>query len=493
MNAPVIRVRFAPSPTGYLHIGSARTALYNWLFARRHAGTYVLRIEDTDRKRNTPEALAAILDGLRWLGLEADEGPEQGGPYGPYFQSQRGEIYARAIDELRKSDALYPCFCTQERLEELRAHQRGSDAPWRYDGRCRSIDPGEARARIDGGEEHTWRLKVDRPGSTSFTDLIRGPTTVEHADVEDIVLVRRDGSPTYNLAVVIDDHGMAITHVIRGQDHLTNSFKQILIYRALGWDVPVFAHISLILAPPPHSGKLSKRHGGAEVKEYRDKGYDPEALINWLALIGWSYGGESEILSREELIASFDMANAGKANAKMNPSKLDALSGHRIRELDRAVFKQRLEPHLIRWGYLHEGQTDYDARLDLLAEMIQPRIDYYEQAAAVIDWSAPDYAVDAGARKALRKTPAAAELLAAYADTLPEALPAPAALEEQARAFASERGLGFGKFAKAVRAAVTGRTATPPLFHCMCLLGREETVRRLRRVAEVLDDVDAAG
>ncbi len=492
MDRDTIRVRFAPSPTGYLHIGSARTALYNWLYARRYGGAYVLRIEDTDEKRNTPEALAAILDGLAWLGLEPDEGPRQGGGYGPYFQSQRGEMYRNAIRQLKESDAVYPCFCTKERLQKLRTQQRAAGGgAWHYDGRCRSLSVSAARDRCQRGEEHSWRLKVPRPGTTTVNDLIREPTTVDHADVEDIILVRPDGTPTYNLAVVVDDHTMAISHVIRGQDHLTNTFKQVLIYRALGWPVPAFAHISLILAPPPHSGKLSKRHGGAGVKEYQEEGYDPEALVNWLALIGWSFGEDREIMTRAELIANFDMASAGKANAKMNPSKLDAISGHRIRERSREEFKRAIEPHLLRAGYLQEGQEGYDERLELIAEMAQPRVDYDTQVLSVVDWSAPAFACEQAARKALRKVQGAAALLASYADTLPAALPPRAVLEERARAFADEKGLSFGKFAKAVRAALTGRMATPPLFHCMHLLGGEETARRLRRVEELLAEEHA--
>jgi len=481
-----VRVRFAPSPTGYLHIGSARTALFNWLFARKHGGTYVLRIEDTDKERNTSEALAAILDGLKWLNLQPDEGPFEG-PHAPYFQSQRGPIYARAIEELKGSDAIYPCFCTKERLEAEREKARKQGGVWRYDGRCRGIPAQEARERMEKGEKCTWRLKVTRPGTTSFTDMILGPTTVNHEDIEDIVLVRADGTPTYNLAVVIDDHEMEISHVIRGQDHLTNSFKQILIYKAMGWPVPQFGHISLILAPPPYSGKLSKRHGGAAVKEYQEKGYHPEAVVNWLALIGWSYGEDQEILTREELIKRFDMARAGKSHARVNFSKLDALSGHWIRMQDREEFRRKIEPYLVKEGFLERGSPDYDGKLDLIAEMTQSRVSHYAQVTQIIDWVRPDYTIEPDALKALRKTPEAAELLPAYADTLPDPLGSPAELEDQARRFVKERGLSFGKFARAARAVLTGRMATPPLFHCMCLLGREETCRRLRRAPSVLE------
>lgn len=478
-----IRVRFAPSPTGYLHIGSARTALFNWLYARKHGGTYVLRIEDTDTRRNTPEALAAILDGLRWLGLAPDEGPEQGGPCGPYLQSLRGDIHARHIAALQASDALYPCFCSREDLAQMRelAHRPGES--WHYDGRCRRIDPSEARRRIAAGAPHTWRLKVTRPGTTTVHDMIVGDTTVDHADVEDIILIRADGTPMYNLTAVLDDHDMRITHVIRGQDHLTNTFKQVLIYEALGWEAPAFAHISLILAPPPHTGKLSKRHGGAEIKEYQERGYDPEALVNWLALIGWSYGEDREILAREELIARFDMANAGSANARMNPSKLDAISGQRLREKPRGEIARGIAPHLVKAGFISPEQPDYAAVLDLVCECAWQRIDCYAQAVRIVDWAFTPVAYEDDARKALCRAPNAPAFLEAYAGALPDPLPDPAALEAHARAFVQSRDLGFGAFAKAVRAALTGRMQTPPLFHCVALLGREKTCARLREGA----------
>ena len=277
---------------------------------------------------------------------------------------------------------------------------------------------------------------------------------------------------------------MAITHVIRGQDHHTNTFKQVLIYEALGWTVPAFAHISLILAPPPHSGKLSKRHGGAEVAEYRDKGYLPEAVVNWLALIGWSYGGENEILSREELIANFDMANAGKAHAKMNPSKLDALSGHRMRQLPREEFEKGIAPYLVKKGYLTEGDRDFAEKLSLIADFAVPRVDCFAQVTGLVDWAFEDCSYEKDALKALHKIDRAAQFLTSYADTLPDPLPSPSELEEQARAFVAAEELSFGKFAKAARAALTGRMQTPPLFHCVCLLGRTQAVDRLRRGAE---------
>jgi len=483
-----VRVRFAPSPTGYLHIGSARTALFNWLFARRHGGVFVLRIEDTDEQRNKTEALAAIFEGLRWLGLDPDEGPEQGGDYGPYFQSERGPTYAAATAQLKRSEGIYPCFCTKERLAQRRAQRgAGGDASWHYDGHCRALPAAEAAARVAAGEPHTWRLKIPRPGATSFNDLIHGPTTVDHADVEDLILLRADGTPTYNFAVVIDDHLMAITHVIRGQDHLTNTFKQVLIYEALGWTIPAMGHISLILAPPPHTGKLSKRHGGAEIKEYQDKGYDPDGFVTWLAMIGWSFGKdeEKEPIPREELIANFDLANAGKANARMNPSKLDAISGRHFRAAPPAEFARKIDPYLRAAGFAPERLPAGDGALALIAECAQPRIDYLAQAPEVVRWAFEDPAPEPDSVKALAETEGAAAFLEAYAEDLPLEFTAPEDLEAHARGFTTTRALKFGAFAKAVRAALTGSLRSPPLFHCACLLGRDETVRRLKHAARI--------
>ncbi len=479
-----IRVRFAPSPTGFLHIGSARTALFNWLFAKRHNGTFVLRIEDTDEKRNTQEAIDAIYEGLKWLSLEADEGPHRDGGHGPYFQSRRSDIYAAHIKQLQQSDSIYPCFCTRERLDALRKQkQETGDGAWGYDGHCRGLSKEEVREKIEAGTPHTWRLKVARPGETAFTDGILGPQKLSHADIEDIILIRPDGMPTYNLAVVFDDHDMEITHVIRGQDHLTNTFKQILIYGLLGWDVPDFAHISLILAPPPHKGKLSKRHGGAEVSEYRAQGYPPEAVVNWLALIGWSYGDDREKLTIDELINNFDLAHAGKSHARLNPSKLDALSADVIRSLPAEQLKEKIAPILIKKGYLDESRPDFGEKLDLIADFSRQRLSRFPGVTDLVDWAHGDVSLEKDAKKALKKAKAAPDFLVRYAEALPENLPAVDSLEEQARSFVSDQGLSFGTFARAVRAAVTGRMKTPPLFHCIKLLGHDKAVARLKQGA----------
>lgn len=484
MNIENCRVRFAPSPTGYLHIGSARTALFNWLFARRHGGTFVLRIEDTDQKRNTPEALAAITEGLSWLDLMPDEGPDKEGEHGPYYQSQRQGIYEKYVARLKETDGIYPCFCTKERLADLRKQKQDQAAgAWGYDGHCRDLDPADVKERLAAGDAHTWRLKVSRPGKLRFDDMILGPNEVDHADIEDIVLIRPDGTPTYNLAVVIDDHDMAITHVIRGQDHLTNTFKQILIYESLGWTVPTFAHISLILAPPPNKGKLSKRHGGAEVMEYQARGYLPEALVNFLALIGWSYGEDREILSRQELVDGFDMAHASKSHARLNPSKLDAISGHRIREMPAADVAAAIAPYLHEAGILRKDAPEDQDKLALIADFAAQRISYFSQAPELVDWITGDVAYEKKARKALRTTEGAPDFLKAYAAALPAELPGPDALEAQARDFVAQRDMNFGHFAKAVRAALTGRMTSPPLFHCVLLLGQEKAAARLEQGA----------
>ena len=310
-----VRVRFAPSPTGKLHIGGARTALYNWAFARSMGGTFVLRIEDTDPERSTKENTDLILRALRWLGLDWDEGPEVGGTYGPYFQTQRQQFYADALQKLRDNDAVYPCFCTKEELDAKRAKAEAEEGGFSgYDRTCRSIDPAEAQRRIDAGEPHVWRLKVPLDhGPIQFVDAVYGEMSFPIDVMDDMIVVRTDGSPTYNFAVVCDDSDMKITHVIRGDDHLSNTPRQILIYEALGAKVPTFAHLSMILGAD--GKKLSKRHGATSVEEYQARGYLSDALVNFLALLGWSLDGETTIISRETLCKEFSLDRITKKDA----------------------------------------------------------------------------------------------------------------------------------------------------------------------------------
>lgn len=491
MSEPV-RVRFAPSPTGYLHVGGARTALFNWLFARRHGGTFVLRLEDTDEVRNTPEALQRIFEGLRWLGLDPDEGPEQGGPYGPYRQSERAGIHARAVRELQEGGAAYPCFATKVELEEMRERQLRTGSSLGYDGRYRDLDPDEARHRIRRGEPHTWRLRVPE-GRTEVHDLVRGPVAVDHADVEDFILVRADASPVYNLAVVIDDHHMRITHVLRGEDHLTNTFKQLLLFKALGWDPPRYGHLPLILGPTGQ-GKLSKRrHPEAALEHYQARDYPAEAVVNWLALVGWSYDDHTEIMSREELIQRFSLDRVHHGGARLPLEKLEALSGHYIRQAPQEEVRRRIQSHLRAAGMLPEEPDEEQRRLGLLVEMLQDRLRHYSEAVEMARWvveGCKEYEPKA-ARNLLKE--GVPDLLRAYAASLPEPLPEPGELESSARTFAASRGVGFGRLVHPVRAALTGRSSGPPLFHCLALLGTAESRRRLERAASWAEEQAASG
>lgn len=484
-----VRVRFAPSPTGYLHVGGARTALFNWLFARQTGGVFVLRMEDTDAERNTEAARQTIFEGLRRLGLDPDEGPEQGGPHGPYSQSERGEQYAEAIAQLVASKAVYPCFATREELAELRAQQEAAGGDLGYDGRYRDLDPEEAARRVAAGEPHTLRLRVPE-GETVLEDLVRGTVRVDHADVEDIILVRADGTPVYNLAVVVDDHHMKITHVLRGEDHLTNTFKQVLLFKVLGWPLPQYAHLPLILGPQGE-GKLSKRkHPEAAIEHYLEAGYDEDALINWLALIGWSDEDEQEILSRDELVKRFKLEGISKGGARLPIDKLDHLSGHYIREMALEDALPRLRAALVAGGLLQaEPDAENEARFQTLAPHLQSRTRTWKDAVEQARWAfQPLGEWEAKARKNLRKVADASDMLRAYAGSLPDPLPSAEQLESQARGFCEARELGFGKFVHPVRASLTGRAGGPPLFDCIVALGREESVARLRAGADLADE-----
>src|SRR5262245_49944548 len=315
-----MRVRFAPSPTGYLHVGGARTALFNWLLARRQGGAFVLRIEDTDVERSSADMITGILDSMRWLGLDWDEGPGVGGPYGPYLQSERLELYREAANALVASGHAYYCFCRPEDLKARRDAAQAAGTAWMYDRVCHKLPPAEAVRRAQSGEPRAIRFLVP-DGHTSFDDLVHGPIDFDHANIEDFVILRSDGHPTYHLSVVVDDVAMRITDVVRGDDHISNTPKQVLLYRAMSAEVPRFAHVPLILGPDKK--RLSKRHGATSVGEYERQGYLPEAMVNFLALLGWSPGDDQEVFSRDELVTRFSLEGISGGNAVFNPDKLD--------------------------------------------------------------------------------------------------------------------------------------------------------------------------
>jgi glutamyl-tRNA synthetase/nondiscriminating glutamyl-tRNA synthetase len=359
-----MRVRFAPSPTGHLHVGNARTALFNWLLARGQSGTFILRIEDTDLERSTRESERAILDDLRWMGLHWDEGVEAGGSLGPYRQSERLATYREHADRLIGAGQAFPCFCSEEALEADRKRQLALGLPPRYAGTCRAVRPDEAAARRAAGEPAVVRLRVPDRREVTFTDLVRGGVTVHTDQIGDPVLVRSDGLPAYNFAVVIDDHLMAITHVIRGEDHISNTFRQVLLYEAYGWTPPAFAHLSLVMGPD--HAPLSKRHGATSVAEFREKGYLPEALVNYLALIGWSPGDDEELLPVEELARRFRLEKVSHSAGVFDEAKLAWVNRHYLKSASAERLVELSLPYLQQRG-MAAGLLSGGARSWLLA------------------------------------------------------------------------------------------------------------------------------
>ncbi len=484
MTAPV-RTRFAPSPTGQLHIGGARTALYNWAFARHHGGTFVLRIEDTDPERSTDENTQAILRAMTWLGLDWDEGPEVGGPHGPYFQTQRFGRYAEGLEQLKASGHAYPCFCPPEELEAKREAARAQGGFAGYDRSCRTIDAEHAAARIAAGEPHVWRLKVpeDR-GDIAFTDAIRGDVTFSADTVDDFVLARTDATPTYNFAVVMDDVDMQITHVIRGDDHLSNTPKQILVYEGLGLELPTFAHLSMIWGPD--GKRLSKRHGATSVEAYRDMGYLPDALLNYLALLGWSLDGETTVIDRTTLVDSFSLDRISKNPAILDTEKLDWLNGVYIRELAPEAFIESILPWLTEAGLA--DAADFAERRDWylrLAPLVSERVKRLDEVVPWVGFLFAEPEVEDKARDSVLAKEGARAVLVAAADALERCDWNPAAIEEAIRAIPETLEVKPKIVFQAIRVAVTGSTVSPPLFESVDLLGREKTLARLTANAEL--------
>lgn len=344
-----VRVRFAPSPTGYLHIGGARTALFNWLFARKMGGKLILRIEDTDIERLKEDSVSQILTSLKWLGINWDEGPEAGGEYGPYYQSERFDIYKKYAQQLLDEGKAYYCFCTTEDLAAQREKQRAAKQPFRYARTCRDIPAEEAKARIAAGEPYSIRIKIPAEGSITVHDLIHGEVTFNMDQFDDFVIVKSNGIPTYNFAVCVDDHLMGITHVLRAEEHLSNTPKQLLVYEALGWEPPKFGHMPMILAMD--RSKLSKRHGATSVEEFRSQGYLPEAIINYLTLLGWGPGDEREIFTLEETVKLFELEQMSKKAAIYDTKKLTWMNGQYLSELPLEKFCRMLSPSSLKTAW----------------------------------------------------------------------------------------------------------------------------------------------
>lgn len=476
------RVRFAPSPTGHLHIGGARTAIYNWAFARKSGGTFVLRIDDTDPGRSTQENTDAILRAMKWLGLDWDEGPEIGGAFGPYFQTQRTSNYQAALEKMKANKTVYPCFCKAEDIAAKREAAQKTSGYAGYDRTCRDISTEEAAARIAAGEPHCWRLKVPADhADIEFDDAVRGHCHFPLEVMDDFVVVRTDGTPTYNFATVVDDAEMDITHIIRGDDHLSNTPRQILVYEALNAQLPVFAHLSMIWGPD--GKRLSKRHGATSVEEYREQGYLPDTLINYLALLGWSLDGETTKFDKQTLCDNFSLEHISKNPAIFDNEKLDWLNGVYIREFSEDEFLDFLGEELIKSGLATQEDIDdntdwYKAIRPLIFERIKhapeiaPMISYlFGETVELDEKSVEKVLAKEGSKRCLDALIACLadkelvwnhESLEAAMRTLPEALEVKPKVVFQV-----------------ARVALCGNMVSPPLFESVELLGRERCLSRL--------------
>ncbi|MDQ2913707.1 MAG: glutamate--tRNA ligase [Chloroflexota bacterium] len=478
-----MRLRFAPSPTGALHIGSVRTILYNYLFARQREGTLILRVEDTDRDRLVPGAIESVYIGLHWLGITWHEGPQEGGPHAPYIQSERLPLYQTRAQELIGKGAAYYCFCSKERLAALRAEQEARHELTRYDRHCRSIPAAEAAERAKT-ESHVVRLKVPDEGTLGIDDLVHGHIEWQASTIEDQVLLKSDGFPTYHLAVVVDDHVMQVTHIMRGEEWIASVPKHLLIYGAFGWDVPPMAHVPDVLGPD--GKKLSKRHGSTAVSQFRDDGYLPEALINYLALIGWSPGTEDEIFSMDDLIRVWKIEQVQSAGGKWDKERLDYFNGVWIRKLPVEELVRRLEPFVpVEWDRV---------ALTRIAPHIQERMKTLKDAKDQIRFLFTD---DIGyepnllvPKKSDRITTAEAIARARAVLTPVEPFTA-AAIEPALVGLAAELGWSRKDLNGAIRMAITGRQVGPPLYESLEVLGKEKSQRRMEKAQELLAGVRA--
>jgi glutamyl-tRNA synthetase len=457
---PNVVTRFAPSPTGYLHIGGARTALFNWLYARRTGGTFILRIEDTDQERSTPESVKAILDSMKWLGMEWDEGP--------YYQTERMDLYRKEAERLLAQGKAYRCVCTAEELDARREAARAKGDKPRYDGRCRDLPASET-----AGKRSVVRFRAPQEGQTVVHDIVRGDVSFENAELDDLVLIRSDGLPTYNFVVVVDDASMKITHVLRGDDHLNNTPKQILLYEALGYPLPLFGHVPMILGQD--GARLSKRHGAMSVMAYEEMGYLPEAMVNYLVRLGWSHG-DQEIFSTEELKSVFSLEHIGRSAGKFDPEKLTHLNAHYIKTADPARIAALLVPFLKKRG-IDAGVSDrlvaivrtLNERARTLDEMAESAVFYFREKETDPKASAKFLTAEIA--------PVLDEVIAAFG-ALPQFTPA--AMEEILQRLAAEKAGGkLGKVAQPIRVALTGGTVSPGLFEVMEILGKDEVVKRL--------------
>jgi len=491
MTKPV-RVRFAPSPTGYPHVGNIRTAMFNWLLARHTGGKLILRIEDTDVARRVEGAVEAIMDGLKWLGLDWDEGPDVGGGYGPYYQSQRVEMYRQAAERLVAQGDAYYCYCSPGRLEEMRAEQVRRKQPPGYDRLCRDLSPQERSEKEAEGIIPVVRFKTPLEGQTGFNDLIWGDVTFEHSTIDDFVLLKSDGYPTYHLASVVDDHAMEISHVIRAEEWISSTPRHLLLYRALEIEPPQFVHHPMILGPD--RAKLSKRHGAVSIIDYREQGYLPETMFNFLALIGWSLDDKTEIMSRQHLVESFSLERIGKTGAIFNRDKLNWMNGVYIRSLSLEDFVQRSLPFLDK-GLPPEIKRPLD--IDYVRQvmpLVQERAKTLAEVPELVEFFFVDeLEYDAGLLVGKKMTAESSIMALETARQRLESLEvfSEEPLEALLRPLAEELELKTGQLFGTLRTAVTGRTATPPLFQTMAVLGKERCLSRIDTSLKKLHELSA--
>ncbi|MDM8529870.1 glutamate--tRNA ligase [Anaerolineales bacterium HSG25] len=489
---PNVRVRYAPSPTGDFHVGGARTALFNYLFARHHGGSFILRIEDTDQKRFNPEALDWLLNGLRYLGLEWDEGPDVGGEFGPYTQTERLDIYQRHCQQLLDEGKAYRCFCTAERLDAVRKEQQKNKQRSGYDRHCRNLDPTESAERANNGEQHTVRIKLPLAETITFQDKVKGKITFDYTNLQDAVIMKSDGIPTYHLANVIDDHLMQISHIMRGDEWVNSIPLHLLLYQSFGWQPPVMVHLPLILNPTG-KGKMSKREGRAPdgrvlpvfVRSFEEMGYLPEAMINYLALLGWSLDDKTEIFSKIELIEHFSLERIKPSPAAWDYDRLDHFNGDYIRQLSVEALTEQLLPFLEQAGISATSET-----LSPITPIIQERIKTLSDAASQVDFFFVENLPDYDSAELIPKKMDAAQTITALQEAksvLTTAEFEHDALDSALRTHAKSVGLKVGQMFQPIRVAVCGRKAAPPLLDTLAVLGRETCLKRIDQAIESLN------
>ena len=485
-----VRVRYAPSPTGYPHVGNIRTALFNWLFARHHKGSFIVRIEDTDVARTVEGAVETILNGLRWLGMDWDEGPEVGGEYGPYFQSERLKLYQSAAKQLVEQGDAYYCYCTPQRLEEMRAEQTTLKQPPGYDRRCRKLSATSSVLKWMSGSKRIIRFMTPLEKQTTFTDLLRGEVTFENANIDDFVILKSDGYPTYHLASVVDDHMMQISHILRAEEWLSSTPRHLMLYKALGYKPPQFAHLPMLLGKD--RSKLSKRHGAVSITDYQAQGYLAEAMVNFLALLGWSLDDKTEIMTRKELIDNFSLKRVSQTAAIFNSEKLDWMNGVYIRSLSLKDFTRSIIPFLERdlppevarplsAEYVNKIAPLIHERTKKLAEVSELTEFFfvdelsYEPDLLIVKKMNRELAINAleTSRLKLKRLPAFNE----------------ESLEGVLRPLAEELELKTGQLFGTLRVAVTGRTVAPPLFQAMAALGKERCIKRIKEALAKLKEI----